>query len=276
MNNPIEENSEESIQSEESDKTSEPENMEVHHHPDLHHKKKNWKEYVLEFLMIFLAVTLGFFAETIRENISEKHREKDYIAGLINNVQNDISDLKGLVSRNDTELKGIDSLMKISKNNFTNIAVQDSIFFYSLQHTISLHIFQFNDLTLVQLRNAGGYSLIKTNGVADSIALYESKNNDIKIQERFVTDYYVQAWNAFKQIFDATRSGKFFQSYESTNKIPADMPVLISEDAGKMDLLYNNYWTFRIVLNGYANLLKEHLTYLNKFLIFLKQKYDIE
>jgi len=250
--------------------------MEVHHHPDLHHKKKNWKEYVLEFLMIFLAVTLGFFAETIRENISEKHREKDYIAGLINNVQNDISDLKGLVSRNDTELKGIDSLMKISKNNFTNIAVQDSIFFYSLQHTISLHIFQFNDLTLVQLRNAGGYSLIKTNGVADSIALYESKNNDIKIQERFVTDYYVQAWNAFKQIFDATRSGKFFQSYESTNKIPADMPVLISEDAGKMDLLYNNYWTFRIVLNGYANLLKEHLTYLNKFLIFLKQKYDIE
>jgi hypothetical protein len=34
--------------------------MDVHHHPDLHHKKKNFKEYFLEFLMIFLAVTLGF------------------------------------------------------------------------------------------------------------------------------------------------------------------------------------------------------------------------
>jgi len=33
--------------------------MEVHHHPDLHHKKKNFKEYFLEFLMIFLAVTLN-------------------------------------------------------------------------------------------------------------------------------------------------------------------------------------------------------------------------
>ncbi len=31
--------------------------MEVHHHPDLHHKPKKWKEYFLEFLMIFLAVT---------------------------------------------------------------------------------------------------------------------------------------------------------------------------------------------------------------------------
>ena len=92
--------------------------MEVHHHPDLHHKKKKWKDYFLEFLMIFLAVTLGFFAETIRENISEKHREKTYIIGLINNIQSDTTELKGLISRNDLELKGIDSLMKISRNSY--------------------------------------------------------------------------------------------------------------------------------------------------------------
>ena len=29
--------------------THEPEIMEVHHHPDLHHKPKKWKEYFLEF-----------------------------------------------------------------------------------------------------------------------------------------------------------------------------------------------------------------------------------
>jgi hypothetical protein len=39
---------------------TQPTDMEVHHHPDLHHKPKKWKEYFLEFLMIFLAVTLGF------------------------------------------------------------------------------------------------------------------------------------------------------------------------------------------------------------------------
>jgi hypothetical protein len=33
--------------------------MEVHHHPGSAHKKKAFKEYFLEFLMIFLAVTLG-------------------------------------------------------------------------------------------------------------------------------------------------------------------------------------------------------------------------
>ena len=50
----------------------ETENMEVHHHPDLHHKPKKWKEYFLEFLMIFLAVTMGFFADNIREAYNNK------------------------------------------------------------------------------------------------------------------------------------------------------------------------------------------------------------
>src|SRR5690349_21206354 len=52
-------------------------NMEVHHHP--HAAKKNFKDYFLEFLMIFLAVTLGFFAESYREHLVNKDHEKEYI-----------------------------------------------------------------------------------------------------------------------------------------------------------------------------------------------------
>jgi hypothetical protein len=46
--------------------------MEVHH-PHLAHKEKPWKEYLLEGLMIFLAVSMGFIAENIREHISEQN-----------------------------------------------------------------------------------------------------------------------------------------------------------------------------------------------------------
>jgi hypothetical protein len=56
----------------------ETENMEVHHHP--HVEKKKFKEYFLEFLMIFLAVTLGFFAENIREHLSDRSKEKEYMS----------------------------------------------------------------------------------------------------------------------------------------------------------------------------------------------------
>jgi hypothetical protein len=45
--------------------------MEVHHpHHPTH--KKNWSEYIIEFVMLFTAVTLGFFAENIREHLAEK------------------------------------------------------------------------------------------------------------------------------------------------------------------------------------------------------------
>src|SRR6202000_981704 len=64
-------------------------NMEVHHHPDLHHEKKPWKEYLLEGLMIFLAVTMGFFAESLRENISAKEKEHEYVASFQSNLEKD-------------------------------------------------------------------------------------------------------------------------------------------------------------------------------------------
>ena len=63
--------------------------MEVHHHPDLHHRKKHWKEYFLEFLMIFLAVTLGFFAEQIREGFTDHIREKEYMKLMIEDLKSD-------------------------------------------------------------------------------------------------------------------------------------------------------------------------------------------
>jgi hypothetical protein len=51
--------------------------MEVHHHAN-HGDKKNWKSYFWEFLMLFLAVTLGFFVENQREHYIEHVRAKDF------------------------------------------------------------------------------------------------------------------------------------------------------------------------------------------------------
>ena len=64
-------------------------NMEVHHHPNLHHKKKHWKEYFLEFLMIFLAVTLGFFAESYREYLGDRSKEREFMHSMIADLQED-------------------------------------------------------------------------------------------------------------------------------------------------------------------------------------------
>src|ERR1700760_3041478 len=66
--------------------------MEVHHHPNLHHEKKPWKEYILEGLMIFLAVTMGFFAESLREHINEHDRANDFAISLYADLKADTAE----------------------------------------------------------------------------------------------------------------------------------------------------------------------------------------
>src|SRR6187431_2962739 len=70
------------------------ENMEVHHHNHHTHEKRNWKSYFWEFLMLFLAVTLGTFVENQREHYIEHQRAKEFSKSLIQDLQNDITALQ--------------------------------------------------------------------------------------------------------------------------------------------------------------------------------------
>src|ERR1700688_3117384 len=57
------------------------ENMEVHHHPDLHHKKKRIFCWILIF--IFLGETVDFFAESLREHIGDNSKQKEYLTSMV-------------------------------------------------------------------------------------------------------------------------------------------------------------------------------------------------
>jgi len=67
----------------------ETENMEVHKHPQHVTHKKKWGEYLLEFLMLFLAVFLGFIAENEREHFVEHQREKKFARRLLSDLRQD-------------------------------------------------------------------------------------------------------------------------------------------------------------------------------------------
>ena len=71
------------------------EEMEVHHHGHVHEKKK-WKEYFFQFLMLFLAVTAGFFMENQREHYVERQRAKEFATSLYDEIVNDTTRLKNI------------------------------------------------------------------------------------------------------------------------------------------------------------------------------------
>lgn len=62
--------------------------MEVHHPHHPTHKKK-WSEYIIEFVMLFAAVTLGFFAENQREQYIERHRGIQFMESCMEDLSKD-------------------------------------------------------------------------------------------------------------------------------------------------------------------------------------------
>lgn len=86
--------------------------MEVHHHPDLKQKAKHRKEYLLEFLMIFLAVTLGFFAEQIRERYVERERLHNYFSSLVLDVKSNMAALDSAIGEDARMIGQYDALVK--------------------------------------------------------------------------------------------------------------------------------------------------------------------
>ncbi|AYD47548.1 MAG TPA: hypothetical protein VFQ86_07050 [Arachidicoccus soli] len=146
--------------------------MEVHHHPDLHHQPKKWKEYFLEFLMIFLAVTMGFFAEQIRESFVEHNHEKVYIQSFYEDLSQDQKNLPALSDWIQMDINVSDSLKLLLKNVTLKTKANDIyVDFRFLIRQLGIKNFV-NQRTIFQLRNTGEWRLIRNKQVNDSILEY--------------------------------------------------------------------------------------------------------
>jgi hypothetical protein len=85
-------------------------NMEVHHHPQLDHKPKPIKEYLLEGLMIFIAVMMGFIAENIREDITNREHAHQLVTQLVQDLKADTANLNFIYEGENRILKDNNAL----------------------------------------------------------------------------------------------------------------------------------------------------------------------
>lgn len=148
--------------------------MEVHHHPDLHHNKKRFIEYFLEFLMIFLAVTMGFIAENIREYFADSSKEKQYVLSLYEDLSVDTARLTFLLKYDDEKISALNVIRSCYDTVLRN-PKETACAGILIKYSKTNRTFQLTDRTLRQLANAGGYRLLEKED-ADSIIVYESMN----------------------------------------------------------------------------------------------------
>src|SRR5258706_4114772 len=169
-----------------------PKDMEVHHHPDLHHKEKPWKEYFLEFIMIFLAVTLSFFAETIREHYSEEAKAKELAESLYKEVYSDSVDIQKVLAirlHKEDELGYFISFVRDSSlSNVSDSFYRSFTWSFLINSTI---LFEPADGMLSQLRNSGSLRYFKSNELQREIG--ELSVSIAKIRSRMGVEFGINA-----------------------------------------------------------------------------------
>lgn len=202
--------------------------MEVHHHPHHLTHKKNWKEYLLEGIMIFVAVSMGFFAEQIREHIIEKKHEKEYMVSMVQDLNNDIVQLQKMANTySSAYINSADSIPILLKDYDYKKPAND--LYFHLRRTIRyLSINGYvTDRTITLLKNSGGLRLVENRVVKDSILDYYNKINVIKELE----DYLYKEKNELRQILPVLLKGDMYDKViDSRDKLIHTNEILYAND----------------------------------------------
>ena len=246
--------------------------MEVHAHS--HSARKNWKHYLWEFLMLFLAVFCGFLAENQREHMIEHQREKKYIVSLIEDLNTDISRISEYIRYREAKVKNADTLIHLLISR-EYIHAGSEIYFLFIQSMRGWAFIPANG-TMQQLKNSGGLRLIRKQDVVDSINTYDGLVASQQFQDGVEQNFLNKLRDLTGDVFDA---GVFLETYNpATNQAvrPAGNPKLITNNPG----VINKLATLVIYVRGStkfslmdAERLKESAA---RFIKYLTKEYHLE
>jgi hypothetical protein len=221
--------------------------MEVHHHPNV--EKKEFKEYFLEFLMIFLAVTLGFFAENIREKITEHKRAEIYAGTMVNDLRTDTNALKAYINYWNYASNNVDTLFQLLSKAEPSQIPSGKLYWYGLFGGAPT-IFISNDATFQEMKSAGALSYFNNN-VAQKISQYDQLTRRMRVYDDQDARIFSEVRKLRSQLF-------YVQLNEQANNVyQADR---IKPDRAKIDSFINSnpplLSTNKAIFNQYLEMVR--------------------
>ena len=261
--------------------------MEVHHHP--HVEKKNFKEYFLEFLMIFLAVTMGFFAENIREHISDRQKEREYAISIKKDLAEDTASLNIWIPNLFQKVDDFDSL--ISLLQISGNSEHGSDMYYYARLSTRSRIFSASNNTITELKNSGNFRLITEKEVINGLTSFQ------KIVDSYINLSVIDNKEAellyplLGSLFDASVFNKMVPSNFKVNAFSVDSvtanlvmenllkptgnPQLLNHDKDKINLLIFYLHERKSTFVGEARLLLQQKKYAAVLIQSINEKYNL-
>lgn len=172
--------------------------MEVHHHPQV--EKKNLKEYLLEGLMIFIAVTMGFFAETIRENITEHERAAIFAKAMLKDLTTDTAELISYRNYMTKASVNVDTLLDLLANQDPSKIPSGKLYWYGLWGGAN-RFFTPNDATFQQMKASGSLRYFTDPQLSEEVAYYDRLCRSNQEHQETDRTLFVEVRKARSKIF---------------------------------------------------------------------------
>ena len=249
--------------------------MEVHAHT--HTSRKKWTHYLWEFLMLFLAVTLGFFVENQREHMIEHQRAKVFAANLFEELKKDTSGINKTIKSIKFEAAKLDSFCMLSAGEEKNKISNGTLYYYA-SHTTSINFYASENTTIAQLKSSGNLRIMG-NDISQKIGYYEKQLNALDNEYMLTRPEFAKIEELYFKIFDGNvtellKTGTRNQLTDSVLKLNIpfvnDDPRLMKEFTG---------W-IKFEVSIYISQIKDHLLPIKQTAIelmdLLKSEYHIE
>ncbi len=248
--------------------------MEVHHHPNV--EKKNFKEYFLEFIMIFLAVTMGFFAENIREHFVNKGKENEYIKSFYEDLSNDERNLPELIAFiRYGQLIPADSLPALLSNASTTTRANDIYRFLRMitrQQGINVFITR---RTIEQLKNAGEMRLITNKQIVDSLVDYYKDIAFVADLQQYLIGFKGELANSSRPLLNSFDFDKVADSLDNIVDPPATL-YLRSKNADVINDCLLGISNIKSLSRGISHMIIEIKRKAGNIKQLIHSKYEIE
>ena len=254
-------------------------NMEVHHHTHPFHGKKTWKEYLWEFLMLFLAVFCGFLAEFQLEHKIERDRAKQYIYSLYEDLKNDTTRINKLIAYDTEKIVALNNMYTCYDTVIKDIKATGCMGIL-IKYSRSNKGFVLNDRTLRQLANAGGYRLLNK-GDADSIIVYENLYKGyLDFQATVFQHAQDNVRNTLNQMADFKVAGPHRLTTATldvdTVSYILNGPLLFTENRVLLNQWFNELSLYLRVTNGQRNSVTQIKNKAIDLIQYYKDKYHLE
>ena len=214
--------------------------MEVHTHT--HTARKKWTHYFWEFLMLFLAVTLGFFVENQREHFIEHKRAGQYALLMLEDLKKDTEQYAYLIPAIENHIKSFDTVSILFGQSppVSNKRLIKAVLTQRGTYRTPLYPTTFN-----QMNNSGTLRYFQNKEISRRVALYyDFWHSHLKNAFDYDDNFFASEVQTFMlDHFDYSES-----SYFGDTLVVSDPRYL--ERSLKTDILLRNRLTL------YASLLK--------------------